>query len=396
MAINVIPYIPRNIIVHLGLPSQNAPNLSVPFPDYIKNVASSEIYPTWEPSAIRANVLAIISYALNRVYTEFYPSQGYQFNITATTTYDQKYTQGGTVFDSISQVVDEIFTHYLRRKGSVEPLVTKFCNGTTTTCGGLSQWGSQNMALQGADSMEILQHYYGNDIEVVVNAPMADIIPSYPGTPLRLGSSGQAVTVVQASINRIAQNYPALPKISPVNGVFQQSTYQAVREFQRIFNLTVDGVVGSATWYKLVYLYVGVTQLSELVSQGQNFTQVSFQYPGQLRQGDRSENVSVLQYMLSLLAEFNRSYRVVSIDGIFGEATHQAVRTYQQDNQLTADGVVGYATWAEIYQDFYQLEEALAQDKIRFPTETEGVYQTSQGGQYPGFPIYLGQSDGGG
>lgn len=394
MALQIIPYIPRNIIVHLGLPSQNVANVTVPFPDYVKNVASSEIYPTWEPAAIRANVLAIISYALNRVYTEFYLSQGYAFDITSTTNLDQKYTQGGTVFDSISQVVDQIFNSYIRRIGSIEPLATKFCNGTTSTCAGLSQWGSQNLALQGYNSLEILRYYYGNTIEIVNNAPVDDILPSYPGTPLRLGSAGQAVTVLQVSINRIAQNYPALPKISPVSGVFTTATEEAVRAFQRIFGLSIDGVVGSATWYKLVYLYVGVNQLSELVNQGQNFAQVSFQFPGTLREGDQGEQVAILQYMLSLLAEFDRSLRVLEIDGHFGQATHQGVVDYQNRQGLSPDGVVGYQTWAQIYRDFYLLEEALTQDLIRFPAETQGVYQQPVGGQYPGFPLSLGQQDG--
>ncbi len=222
---------------------------------------------------------------------------------------------------------------------------------------------------------------------------MDDIIPSYPGTPLRLGSAGQSVTVVQTSINRIAQNYPALPKISPVNGVFTQSTDQAVRAFQRIFSLFVDGIVGNATWYKLVYLYVGVTQLGELVNQGQTFPQVTFQFPGILRQGDRGETVSVLQYMLSLLAEFDRALRVVEIDGIFGQSTTQAVSNYQARTGLLADGIVGYQTWENLYSDFYQLEDALIQDEIRFPSVTQGVYEAPVGGQYPGFPVNLGQSD---
>lgn len=174
MAVRVRPYIPYNIIIHLGLPSQWAANVTVPFPDYVKNVASSEIYPTWEPAAIRANILAIISYALNRVYTEFYPSQGYNFNITSTTAFDQKYTQGATIFSSISDVVDEVFTSYIRRIGSVEPLAAKFCNGTTSVCAGMSQWGSQNLALQGYNSMDILRQYYGENIEIVTDVPIED------------------------------------------------------------------------------------------------------------------------------------------------------------------------------------------------------------------------------
>ena len=209
----IIPYVPRTITVHLGLPDQWAENVTVSFPDYVKNVASSEIYPTWEPAAIRANVLAIISFALNRVYTEFYPSRGYNFQITSTTQYDQKFIRGRNIFENISQLVDEIFNDYIRRQGYIEPLAAKFCNGTTSTCDGLSQWGSQELAQEGANSMEILYYYYGDNIELVVDAPIQDITTSYPGTPMRLGSVGQNVAMFQSMLNRISQNYPAIPKI---------------------------------------------------------------------------------------------------------------------------------------------------------------------------------------
>ena len=278
--LNILPYVPRTITVHLGLPDQWAENVTVSFPDYVKNVASSEIYPTWEPAAIRANILAIISFALNRVYTEFYPSRGYNFQITSTTQYDQKFIRGRNIFENISQMVDEIFNDYIRRQGFVEPLAAKFCNGTTSTCDGLSQWGSQELAQEGANSMEILRHYYGDNIELVVDAPIQDLTDSYPGTPLRLGSVGRDVVIVQAMLNRISQNYPAIPKISPATGVFGEDTRSAVTTFQRIFNLTPDGIVGKATWYKLVYIHSGILQLAELVSQGQTFVTVQYQFSG--------------------------------------------------------------------------------------------------------------------
>lgn len=393
MAVRVTPYIPYKIIVHLGLPAQWARNVAVNFPDYVKNVASSEIYPTWEPAAIRANVLAIISYALNRVYTEFYPSQGYEFNITNTTAFDQKYTEGGVIFDNVAVIVDEILTSYLRRQGSVEPLAAKFCNGTTSTCGGMSQWGSQNLALEGKNFVEILRYYYGNDVEIVSNVAVEEIVPSYSGVALRLGSAGRDVTVVQVSLNRISQNYPAIPKISPVSGVFNQQTENSVGEFQRIFSLTPDGVVGEATWYRLVYLYTGVNQLSELVSLGQNFYQVSFQYPGMLGVGSRGETVSVLQYMLSVLAEFDRSLRLVTVDGVFGEESRIAVETYQRERNLMATGVVNYDTWEKIYNDFYLLEETLQNDGILFPNTLQ--YQEAVPLQYAGSALSLGSNDGG-
>ena len=240
----IFPYIPRTITVHLGAPDQAAENVTVSFPDYVKNVASSEIYPTWEPAAIRANVLAIVSFALNRVYTEFYPSRGYDFQITSTTAYDQKFIRGRDIFQPISQVVDEFFDDYIRRVGFVEPLSAKFCNGTTVTCDGLSQWGSQNLARQGYSAPEILNSYYGN-VEIVPNAPVRSPSPSYPGTPLRRGSQGSDVTVIQVALNRIAQNYPAIPRLDSVDGIFGPRTEAAVQRFQEIFGLSPDGIVGT-------------------------------------------------------------------------------------------------------------------------------------------------------
>ena len=258
----VIPYVPKNITVHLGAPSSNAENVTVPFIDYVKNVASSEIYPTWEPAALRANILAIVSFALNRVYTEFYRSRGYPFDITSSTAYDQYFVNGRSYFDNVSRIVDELFNDYLRRPGFVEPLAAKFCNGTTVTCAGLSQWGSQELAQQGLNSTQILRNYYG-DVEIVPDAPVRGAQQSYPGTPLRQGSRGPFVTVIQTELNRISRNYPAIPRIPEVDGIFGPKTEAAVRKFQEIFDLPVTGIVDYATWYEISDIYVGVTRISE-------------------------------------------------------------------------------------------------------------------------------------
>ena len=408
----IIPYVPRTITVHLGLPEQWAENVTVSFPDYVKNVASSEIYPTWEPAAIRANVLAIISFALNRVYTEFYPSRGYDFQITSTTQYDQKFIRGRNIFENISQVVDEIFNDYIRRQGYIEPLAAKFCNGTTSTCNGLSQWGSQELAQEGQNSIEILRHYYGDNIELVVDAPIQDITNSYPGTPMRMGAVGQNVAMFQSMLNRISQNYPAIPKISPVSGVFEEDTRDAVRTFQRIFNLDPDGVVGKATWYKMVYLYGGILQLAELVSQGQRFVTVQFQFSGPLEEGDSGPEVGILQYMLALLAQFDSSLSPITVDGEFGPSTTRAVRTYQQLVGLTPDGNVDETTWNSIYSNFALADYFLRRDTVRAQSlrenavpvmlqgdaapelETERWDDTPRMSQYPGRPLNLGQMDG--
>ena len=224
----VLPFVPQQITVHLGPPSSDAPNVTVPFIDYVKNVASSEIYPTWDESALRANILAIVSFALNRVYTEFYRSRGYDFDITSSTAYDQYFVNGRSIFDNVGRIVDEFFNDYLRRPGFVEPLAAKFCNGTTVTCEGLSQWGSQNLARQGYDYVQILRSYYGN-VEIVPNAPIRGYTSSYPGTPLRRGSTGPNVVVIQTELNRIAQDYPAIPKVPTVDGIFGSRTEASVR-----------------------------------------------------------------------------------------------------------------------------------------------------------------------
>ena len=412
--LNILPYVPRTITVHMGLPDQWAENVTVSFPDYVKNVASSEIYPTWEPAAIRANILAIISFALNRVYTEFYPSRGYNFQITSTTQYDQKFIRGRNIFENISQMVDEIFNDYIRRQGFVEPLAAKFCNGTTSKCAGLSQWGSQELAQEGATSVDILRHYYGDNIELVVDAPIQDLTNSYPGTAMRMGSVGQNVTVVQAMLNRIAQNYPAIPKISPVTGVFEEDTRSAVTTFQRIFNLDPDGVVGKATWYKMVYLYSGILQLAELVSQGQTFVTVEFQFSGPLEEGDSGPEVGILQYMLALLAQFDNSLSPMAVDGEFGPSTTQAVRAYQQLVGLTPNGYVDETTWNSIYGNFALADYFLRRDTVRAQSLREDAVpvmaregggaperpdhwdDTPRMGQYPGIPLRLGQTDNGG
>lgn len=401
----VIPYVPRTITVHLGPPDQWAENVTVSFPDYVKNVASSEIYPTWEPAAIRANVLAIISFALNRVYTQFYRSRGYDFDITSSTAYDQKFIRDRNIFDNVGQIVDDIFTDYIRRIGFVEPLAAKFCNGTTTTCDGLSQWGSQALAEQGSNSVQILRSYYGDDIEIVVDAPVQGPGEEFPGEPLRLGDISEGVFRVQVALNRISQNYPAIPKISPVNGIYDEKTQEAVRQFQRIFNLNPDGVVGKATWYKMAYLYVGVTRLGELVSEGQQYRRIGFQYPGVLHQGDTGEGIRTLQYMLAVLAQFNEALEPVSVDGIYGPGTTAAVQAYQRFAGLDPDGVAGEQTWNAIYRSYIGIGNYLRRDRVRFPDNaaaTAGgqpnVFDFSNSariGQFPGFSMELGDRDGG-
>lgn len=358
MAVVVTPSVPQYITVHLGPPDSNAQNVTVSFPQYIKNVASSEIYPTWNEAAIYANIYAQISYALNRVYTNFYPSRGYDFDITSSTAYDQKFINGRTIYENISRIVDDIFTTYIRRLGRIEPLAAKYCNGTTVTCEGLSQWGSEYLARQGYSALGILKYYYGDDIELVENTPISDIQTLYPGYPLRRGDSGDAVTVIQRELNTIARSYPAIPRVD-VDGVFGESTERSVRTFQQIFNLTPDGVVGQGTWNRLVMLYVGILRLAELDSVGVTIFGSSLEYPESLRLGDENDYVATLQYFLSVLSEFYDTIPSVPITGYFGELTQEAVIAFQRTAGLVADGIVGRRTWDELYRFYDGVEDTV-------------------------------------
>lgn len=397
----VIPYVPQRITVHLGAPSASADNVTVSFSDYVKNVASSEIYPTWEESALRANILAIVSFALNRVYTEFYRSRGYDFDITSSTAYDQFFVRGRSFFSNVSRLVDELFNSYLRRPGFVEPLAAKFCNGTTVTCEGLSQWGSQALAQQGYNSTQILRSYYG-DVEIVANAPVQDYMSSYPGTPLRRGSVGPNVVVIQTELNRISQNYPAIPKVSAVDGIFGAATENSVTAFQEIFNLNPDGVVGPATWYALVRLYTAVTSLSELRSQGQRFYTIAWNKGRPLVPGDRGIQVEHLQYMLRVLAAYISQIPSVAVDGIYGSASRSAVLAAQGYFGLPQTGTVDLTTWNEIYDQFTGIENSSFRDLERFPYTSAVIGNTlprnwyarsSTMTQFPGYDLATGGQD---
>ena len=402
----VIPYIPQRITVHLGSPSSYAANVTVSLPDYVKNVASSEIYPTWDEDALRANILAITSFALNRVYTEFYRSRGYDFDITSSTAYDQAFVNGRSFFNNISRLVDDLFNDYLRRPGFVEPLAAKFCNGTTVTCEGLSQWGRQNRAQQGYGSVQILRSYYGN-VEIVADAPIRGITTSYPGTPLRRGSSGPAVVVVQVELNRISQNYPAIPKLAATDGIFGSQTEASVKAFQEIFDLTPDGIVGPATWYALVRLYTAVTSLSELQSQGQQFYSINWQYPDPLQIGDTGDNIRHLQYMLAVLSAYISDIPPLTIDGIFDPATRDAVLAAQRWLGLPETGTVDADTWDEIYDQFSGIENTSLRNEETFPRTRPNAVpafaaQNGNRSRYsktttlthsPGKDLYTGQQD---
>ena len=376
-----IPFIPEFITVHLGPASSDAQNVVVPFVDYIANVASSEIYPTWPESAIRANIYAQISFALNRIYTQYYRSRGYDFDITNSTATDQSFVNGRDVFENVYRIVSEIFNDYISRRGNVEPLFAQYCDGVEVTCNGLSQWGSVELANQGYTPYEILTYYYGDDIDIVQNAPVESITSSVPRAPLRLGSAGDSVRALQIRLNRISDNYPAIPKIALPDGVFSYDTEDAVKKFQEIFNLTPDGVVGKATWYKTQLIYNAVKRLNELDSEGISLSEVSDQYPEGLSPGDRGVEVANLQYIIDYLSAFYNTIPSVTIDGIYGAATEAAVRAVQSTFSLPVTGTLDLDTWETIYRTY-----------LGFVSEIPLKYIQGNVVPYPGVPLRLGSS----
>lgn len=346
------PPIPENITVHLGTPDSDAENVTVPFADYVKNVASSEIYPNWPENALRANIYAITTYALNRIYTEWYPSRNYDFDITNSTRFDQAYVPNRDIFENVSRIVDELFNDYVVKQGTVNPYFTQFCNGTTSTCPGLSQWGTVTLAERGLTPYEILQNYYGDDINIIENAPVQNIPDSYPGTPLRLGDAGNNVRTVQLELNRIAENYPAIPKIPDDRGFFDTATEAAVSKFQEIFDLEMTGTVDKATWYRLKQYYTGVKGLSDLVSEGVSIQEAQRPFEDILTIGSVGDQVRTIQYYLAVIAYFLGNIPLIEINGIYDETTADAVRQFQQYYGLSVTGDVDITTWdtlREIY-----------------------------------------------
>ena len=252
------PSVPNNITVHLGKPDEAARNITIPFTDYISNVAASEIFPTWPKAALTANIYAIISFTLNRIYNEWYRSKGYNFDITSSPVYDQTYTINGSTYENINDIVSDIFNNYVVKNGQVQPYFTRYCDGRITKCDGLSQWGSVELANQGKSVLDILKYYYGNDIKIVYDAPVSDVKEGYPGYEVGIGSAGNPVLAIQRDLRRIRKNYPAIPDINNTYGIYDEETENAVKKFQEIFNLPITGIVDKATWYKIKYIYTSV------------------------------------------------------------------------------------------------------------------------------------------
>ena len=373
--------VPTTITVHLGAPSETAPNVTVPYTRYIKNVASTEVYPTWPSETLLANIFTIQSFTLNRIYTEYYRTRGYNFDITNSTAYDQAFIPDREIFSTINALVDDYFNSYIVRGGQQQPLAAQYCSGKDVTCEGLSQWGSFELGNSGMTALQIIQNYFGRDTYIVYNAPVTAPIPSYPGVPLRLGTFDEEVRTIQRELNRIAVNYPAIPKVTVNEGVFNGATQKSVIAFQQIFNLPVDGVVGKATWYKLKFIYNSVKDLSEIYSEGLLSAELERYFNNVYKRGDRGLIVKEIQFFLDFFARFNDELPRVTVDGIFGAKTEEAVKAFQKLYGLTPDGLVGRNTWnmlSAAYKDF-------------LATLPEG-YQSFESPLYPGFFITTGSS----
>ncbi len=368
---NGTPVIPEFITVHLGVPSDDtAANVQLSFSDYIKNVASSEIYPTWPEEAIKANILAQISFALNRVYTEYYRSRGYAFDITNTTAFDQAFVNGRDTFEPVDRLVDDIFNNYLRRENTIEPLFAQFCDGDRTQCDGLSQWGTVTLAQNGDDALAILKTYYGDNIELVENAPIAGNTPSYPGIALQLGDSSRDIEQKQIQLNRISRNYPYIPKIPVVNGSFSQSTEDAVKAFQEVFGLTPDGIIGKATWYQISAIYNAVKRLSELDSEGLTAAELPQTFVRELTLGDTGDFVWLTQFYLAYVSAYYDSVPTLTISGTYDEATVNSVKAFQQTYGLPQTGNLDFITWRELFRAYRGIVENSPQNEggaLRYP-----------------------------
>ena len=347
------PTIPEYIVVHLGPPNSDAMNVTETFPEYIKNVASSEIFPTWPEEAIRANIMAQLSVALNRVFTGFYRNRGFDFDITNSPAYDQTFVYQRDIFANISRIVDEMFDSYIRRAGFVEPLFAEFCDGVEVTCNGLEQWGSVELANQGLNYEQILRRYYGDDIEIVRNVPTATPSVSAPEIPLSEGDSGRNVELIQIRLNRISRNYPGIPKIYPVDGFFDTSTTDAVKKFQEVFSLTPDGIVGKVTWNSITHIYNAVKNLYTVSSEGLRISDLETTYTSVLEEGMSSSGVLTLQYYLAYIALFVSTVQAPLVDGTFGTGTKSSVISYQKTFGLEPTGVVDEITWNSIENTYY-------------------------------------------
>ena len=375
------PIVPNNITVHLGKPDEDAKNITIPFTDYIANVAANEIYPTWPKNAIIANLYAIISFAMNRIYNEWYRSKGYNFDITSSPIYDQTYVENKSTYENINNIVDDIFNNYVVKGNQVQPYFTRYCDGRVTSCDGLSQWGTVTLANQGKTYLDILKYYYGNDISIKYDAPVKDNTEGYPGYIVTLGDVGNPVLLIQRDLKRIRQNYPAIPDITTNLGIYDEETKNAVKKFQEIFSLPITGNVDKPTWYKIKYIYTSVKKLSDLYSEGLTKDDVTFLYADELKYGDNGIEVEYIHYFLDALAFLDSDIPRLPTNSIFTNNTLTMVKAFQKKYKLPVTGIFTYTDWNI-------LKEAYKNILKSFPIE----YQTFVNELYPDYFLTRGMT----
>ncbi len=346
------PIVPNNITVHLGKPDDNVRNITVSFVNYISNVASSELYPTWPRNCLIANIYAIISFTMNRIYNEWYRSKGYNFDITSSPIYDQAFVENRSTYENINNIVEEIFNNYIVKSGQVQPYFARYCDGRKTQCDGLSQWGSVSLANQGRDALSILKYYYGNDINIKYDAPVGDVLEGYPGYEIKLGNAGNPVLLIQRDLKRIRMNYPAIPNIKTDLGIYDEETVNAVKKFQEIFSLPVTGVVDKATWYKIKYIYTSVKKLSDLYSEGLSEEEATFLYEDEINYGDTGIEVEYIHYYLDAIAFLDPDIPRLPTNSIYNDNSRTMVEAFQKKYKLPVTGVFTYQDW-KVLKDTY-------------------------------------------
>ena len=364
------PIIPTFITVHIGAPEEAGRNINVSFIEYIKNVASGEIYPNWPIDSIKANVLAIISFALNRIYNEWYRSLGYNFDITSSSQYDQSFGVDRQFFEKISMVVDELFNDYIVKDGQVQPLFAQYCDGRITKCSGLSQWGTVGDANSGLGPINILKKYYGNNINIIYNASVEDNIMSFPGFDVELGTSGNFVKMLKIQLNRIGQNYPVIPVIKNDSVYFTVDMVDAVKKFQEVFNLKVTGVVDKSTWYKIKYIYNAVKKISDIYSEGISIDEASLVFSKKLVLGDKGNFIRALNYYLNTIAYFDDDIPYLELSGDeFTDDTLEMVIAFQNKYNISSTGEVNQETWKVLREKYKEIINNLDDQYVTYLDE---------------------------
>ena len=375
------PIVPNNIIVHLGKPQEAARNITIPFTDYITNVASSELYPTWPKNALIANIYTIISFAMNRIYNEWYRSKGYNFDITSSPAYDQAFQENRSTYENISVIVQEIFNNYVVKGSQIQPYFTTYCDGRKKTCNGLSQWGTVTLANQGKTPLEILKYYYGNDISIKYDAPVGDTTEGFPGDNVGIGYVGNPVLAIQRDLRRIRQNYPAIPDITSTLGIYDEETAASVRKFQEIFNLPVTGIVDKGTWYKIKYVYNSVKKLADIYSEGLSKNEVTFLYADELKYGDTGIEVEYIHYFLDALAFLDPDIPRLPTNSIYTNNTETMVKAFQEKYKLPVTGIFTYSDWTVLKNAYRDILKSFPEEYQNYVNDLYPDYFLTKGMQ---------------